>query len=463
MDVPREESPYASGDRIAGRFVLERKLGQGGMGTVWAARHTMTGRRVALKFLRAQSDAAMRQRLLREARAAGTLDHPNVCQVSDVLELAEDGLALVLELLEGETLAARLERCGRLSTEETARLLGPVVSAIGTAHAHGIVHRDIKPENLFVTRGDVVKVLDFGIAKVRSTGAPAEGAALTATGSVLGTPAYMAPEQIFGEKDVDHRADIWALGLVLYECLSGRSPTRDQAANVGQVLKTILARPIPPLSEVAPEVPDDVVAITMRMIARNRRKRPETLEETFAVLRRHAEFEAPEFGRPTGASEDEGPDGATPFEDAGGVLEVTLPAGSSEPRAGATPQTIGGTSQRSSPKRRPGRSLAIAALLAVPFTLLGWQWVDGSRSATREPGAEAPPPLPSVLPSTTGEAAPSSVAPYLAPSVSATVSASPTERAAPPAGDGRARPPKATPPIPSATAKPKPDPLEDAR
>jgi eukaryotic-like serine/threonine-protein kinase len=208
---------------------------------------------------------------------------------------------MVMEMLTGETLRKRLAREQRLSLEETARILLPVASAVGTAHHQGIVHRDLKPDNIFLSQDDagasVVKVLDFGIARVTQVdGQITSGIGLTGSGDVLGTPNYMSPEQVFGERDIDQRADIWALGVVLYECLSGVVPTK--AGNVGQVFKLIVAGGIKPLSGLMPDAPADVTALCDRMLARRRDQRPFDLNAIAQVLASHTTLSVPPIGEP---------------------------------------------------------------------------------------------------------------------------------------------------------------------
>ncbi len=247
----------ATGTVIAGRFRLERRLGEGGMGVVWEAVHTVTRKPVALKFLKrtGHEDRRAVGRFLREARAACAVRHPNVVEVHDVLDLPDGLPVMVMELLTGETLAQRIARERVLPLPELARIMGHVCSAVGCAHALGIVHRDLKPENIFLAAsGSDVRVLDFGIAKLTATeGDAAHTGATTGTGAILGTPYYMAPEQLFGEKDVDHRADIWALGIIFYEALSGVRPTL--GANMGQIYKIVMTDAIVPLRERAPDLP----------------------------------------------------------------------------------------------------------------------------------------------------------------------------------------------------------------
>ena len=228
-------SDWVPGAVIAARYRLVRRVGEGGMGVIWAADDLIAGRRTALKRIKdTVDDPAARRRFLHEARAASVVRHPNVVEVLDVLELEDGPPAIAMELLDGESLRDVLVRDRTLSVPALADILVPVISAVGAAHALGVVHRDLKPENIFLARGAggerVVKVLDFGIAKLTALDGDAmRSAGLTMT-AVLGTPAYMAPEQVFGERDIDHRADIWAT-----TCLStwptfspsvGRTPAR---------------------------------------------------------------------------------------------------------------------------------------------------------------------------------------------------------------------------------------------
>jgi eukaryotic-like serine/threonine-protein kinase len=297
------ESAFTEGSLIAGRYRLGQLLGEGGMGEVWAATHTVTRRSVALKFLKEslRHKPGLRQRFLREASTASALRHPHVVEILDVFDFEERAPVLVMELLEGETLGTKLARDGRLSLEETAALLVPVCSAVGTAHALGIVHRDIKPENIFLARfGDEirVKVLDFGIAKLTAEHYLEGGrsALITDTGSMLGTPCYMAPEQATGEA-ADYRADIWSIGVILYECLSGTRPIEGE--NLAQVVARLMSAGIIPLERLAPELPRDVAALVMQMLSREQTRRPQNLGEANKVLGHHTMFRAPGFGPPS--------------------------------------------------------------------------------------------------------------------------------------------------------------------
>jgi serine/threonine-protein kinase len=278
-----------AGSVIGGRYRLDHVLGEGGMGAVWAATHTLTHKRVAIKLLKAEiASADTLRRFVREARAASAVRHPNVVQVHDILSLDDGSPAMVMDFLEGETLGQFLARSGPIALTELAAIMAPVVSAVGSAHAAGIIHRDLKPDNIFLARlGDgrtESMVLDFGIAKVMPFSEEMSGAsALTHSGAVLGTPYYMAPEQAFGEKDVDARVDVWALGVILYECSSGRKPIDGET--LGQVFKAITAGKTTPLQEVAPHLPPDFVTLVDGMMQRDREKRIADLREPFERLR----------------------------------------------------------------------------------------------------------------------------------------------------------------------------------
>jgi serine/threonine-protein kinase len=291
-----------SGGLVGQRYRLVRLLGEGGMGSVWAATHVVTRKSVALKFLKGPdaSRSDVRRRFLREARAATAVRHPNVVEIHDIFELDDGSPVMVMDLLAGLSLGARLRQERLLPPDEVAAILLPVVSAVGSAHAVGIVHRDLKPDNIFLTQladgKRDVRVLDFGIAKLTAAEGDAAitgGGGLTQTGDMLGTPHYMAPEQASGESDIDQRADVWAIGVILYECLSGVRPV--QGNNLGQILKRIITGSIVPLGEIAPSVPADLQALVASMLAHDREQRPLDLRPVYEVLRRHTDVAAPTF------------------------------------------------------------------------------------------------------------------------------------------------------------------------
>ncbi|MGZ3424372.1 MAG: serine/threonine-protein kinase [Polyangiales bacterium] len=272
------------GQRIGDRYRVERVLGEGGSAVVWAAHDHESGEDVAVKLLK-EAHADRRLRFTREARAAMAITHPSVVRIRDV---GNDGDVpyLVMDLLRGETLDQRLSR-GALPVSTFANLFSRVISAVGAAHALGIVHRDLKPANIFLLPGDEVRVLDFGLAKLTTSNEPSS---VTETGDRLGTPRYMSPEQVQGRRDVDHRSDVWSLGILFHEALAGEHPIpRD---TVAQTFDRITRGALPRIEK--PGVPSDLVEITQRMLSRDRSARPE-LAEVLEVVSRHAEIAVDEL------------------------------------------------------------------------------------------------------------------------------------------------------------------------
>ncbi|MEZ4306630.1 MAG: protein kinase [Polyangiaceae bacterium] len=267
----------APGAVIGGKYRIERALARGGMGSVWVARHVQLGSTLAVKFLDASfaASAAHRARFEREARSAANLKSPHVVHVQDY-GFEDESPYIVMELLEGEDLSQRLHRVRRLSTHDTARILVQVGKALRKAHEAGIAHRDLKPANLFLARVDddeVVKVLDFGIAKEQH-GIAGEA---TRTGEVIGSPHYMSPEQVRAEKDIDHRTDLWSLGIILYRMLVGSLPfPGDQ---LGPVLAKILTDPIPVPTQHAPDLPPTLDPFFARALARDKHQRFQSIHE----------------------------------------------------------------------------------------------------------------------------------------------------------------------------------------
>ncbi|MGZ6094314.1 MAG: serine/threonine-protein kinase, partial [Polyangiales bacterium] len=254
-----------TGDLLAGKYRVERVLGRGGMGVVVAAVQQPVGRRVAVKvLLRKDDDARAVARFTREARAAAELGSAHVVHLFDFGTLDSGAPYLAMELLDGVDLRSALERDGPLAIETAAQIALDVCEALARAHARGIVHRDIKPANLFLVRDHgraSIKVLDFGVAKTNELGD--EGAALTQSDALLGTPRYMAPEQILSASDADARSDVWSLGATLYELVSGVPAFAD--ATVGKTVARVLkARPAP----LPPSVPAPFAAVIARCLSR---------------------------------------------------------------------------------------------------------------------------------------------------------------------------------------------------
>jgi serine/threonine protein kinase len=269
------------GATLAGRYQMVRRIGEGGMGAVYEARHTVIGKRVAVKVLLEKflTKSDFVARLLQEARLASSIGHENIVDVTD-FGTTDDGRSfVVMEFLDGEALSQLVMREAPLPIERCLRIARQVASALGAAHAKGIYHRDIKPENVYLIRrgdADFVKVVDFGISKAVKQGGNEEGAdayRLTHTGLLLGTPLYMSPEQARGDEDLDHRVDIWALGVMMYECLTGEVPFR--ANNYLGIISQVLTHTAAPPSKVRPElgIPDAVEAVVMRAMDKDRTRR----------------------------------------------------------------------------------------------------------------------------------------------------------------------------------------------
>jgi eukaryotic-like serine/threonine-protein kinase len=269
----------ASTARFLGRYLVERHIGTGGMGEVYSAQDTRLGRRVAIKILPREkaSDPSLRLRFLNEARAASALNHSNIVAIHDICTEKEADF-IVMEYVEGVTLES-LIAVETLTVDQLADLGSKIALALGAAHAAGIVHRDIKPANVIVTKTQEVKVLDFGIAKVQPNG---EDTQLTGVGQVLGTLAYMSPEQTRGE-NIDYRSDIFSLGCLLYEASTSLKPFRSDSA-LGVMHAIAMTDPEPP-SIYRSELQPEFVRLVMRCLAKDRRQRPESAIELATELK----------------------------------------------------------------------------------------------------------------------------------------------------------------------------------
>jgi serine/threonine protein kinase len=282
---------FSAGTVVAERYRLDALLGEGNTGVVWAATHLLLGRSVALKLLKTtQPDD--HTRFLREAKLTAMLHHPNIVEVHDVLQFAPGACAMVMELLTGESLRARFRRERKGGLGELAHILLSIANALAAVHAQGIVHRDLKPENVFLAGAiggrppPVVKVLDFGLAKSLA-GANGGSSYLTRTGALLGTPYYMSPEQVFAEKDIDARADFWALGVILYEGISGIRPV--EGDTFGQLFRKITVGAIQPLEDVVPGVPPPLAELARGLLQRDRRSRLANIHTVIGILTPYAQ------------------------------------------------------------------------------------------------------------------------------------------------------------------------------
>src|SRR5579862_7923913 len=363
------------------------------MGVVYLAEHAVIGRQAAIKLLlpAMSANAEAVTRFFNEARATARIKHPGIVEILDCGTLANGQAYIVMEFLEGETLGAYATRYGKLSGDvNLARaLIRQVATALGAAHARGIVHRDLKPDNVFLASDGgavdvaVVKILDFGIAKLVS---PGQMAGVTTTKELLGTPLYISPEQCQGAKDLDHRTDIYSLGCIAFELLTG-APVF-QGHSIAQLIAAHMFKEPPPVEELEPTVPLALAQLVRRMLAKAPQDRPRTMDEIVAgidatgvpaALRGSSVLLSSarplNLALPVGTAP---PRGGVPTLVAGGAgADVVAPASSpAEPAAGST---FSGLVSESRPAARPtsrGRKAwalgaGVAALAAVALIAIG--------------------------------------------------------------------------------------------
>ncbi len=347
-----------------GSYTILRKLGEGGMGAVYAGVHEAIGRKAAIKMLHANlaADPAILARFFNEARAVNIVTHPSIVAVYDYGQLPDGAAYLVMELLDGETLSARLAR-GR-SLLEGLRFARQIASALAAAHAHGIVHRDLKPDNVMIVAdpeavgGERVKVLDFGIAKLARDVA-GDSATATRTGSIMGTPLYMSPEQCSGAASLDGKADVYSLGAVLYHVACGRPPFDGEG--VGAILaKQIYEPPVAPRA-IDPAIPVGVETAILAMLAKDPAARP-TMAEVEQLL--------------------------------GRLIGDSLPGNAVAPAISlaSVPTTLGGSAaQVTPPPPRPRRLAWVLAPLFVIGAGIGWMSVTGGGGEASAIAPAAPP------------------------------------------------------------------------
>ena len=274
----RLPSSALAGTVLDGKFQIERALASGASGDVYEAIHLGLGSRVAVKVLRPgapQTAQIRRKRFVREARVAARIQSDYVVRVFDIVAPEQGLIYIVMELLEGETLADRIRRVHAMPPAEAVGYVLQAAKPLAAMHDAGIVHRDVKPSNIFLARhaegNERVKLLDFGVAAFQQPVARGESA-ITFTDTMIGTPRYMAPEQVLTSKDVDARADVWALGVTLYELLAGRQPFDGQT--VLAVLNQIESQEPPPLTDLQPGIPPDLAKAVHRCLAKDPSRRP---------------------------------------------------------------------------------------------------------------------------------------------------------------------------------------------
>jgi eukaryotic-like serine/threonine-protein kinase len=454
MTVARQ---FAPGTVLGGKFRVVRMLGEGGMGAVYEIVHELTHHHRALKLLHPSvaNTPGVLERFLREASAAGRIGNPHIVETFDAGQLETGEPYIVMEMLQGEPLANALERRNRIPTGELAEIMRQVAATIEAAHHAGIVHRDLKPDNVFLLQIDgrpFVKILDFGISKF-APGIASDGMAQTREGSMLGTPYYMAPEQLHGLKDVDARVDVWAMGVILYECASGQRPfTADSMVQLG--MRICEGKPTP-LLDLQPDLPPGFVAVLERAMEPEREKRFQTASELQHALEPFADpsMAPPRF--PISHPPSAAPSEPTPAQ--GAMLDSL-----------ATAPTALSTSQASIPTNPPpprapwkrvlAAALALVALVAVAGLIAFVAFVRPPTSDIVESSADPRVPVVESSPPTTRTADPVATEPTgtasavasasasMLPPKPATVPPSPTAKRAPPAPTAKQPGPKATPP-----------------
>ncbi|HEY3256889.1 MAG TPA: serine/threonine-protein kinase, partial [Polyangiaceae bacterium] len=276
------------GQVIDSKYRVERLIGRGGMGSVYQGTHLVIGRRVALKVLELNSGPELEvvTRFEREAQAAARIGNDHILDILDFGSLPDGARYIVCEFLDGETLAARMER-QRMTPSELVPIARQLLNGLAAAHNAGVVHRDLKPDNIFLLRhkagwADFVKIIDFGISKFQAVAGDESGMRMTATGVVMGTPLYLSPEQARGTGEADHRSDVYSVGVIMYEAVTGEVPFKAQ--NFNELIFKIVLEQAQPAHLVAPQLDRDFSAIIMKAMARNPHDRYQSAAEFSEVL-----------------------------------------------------------------------------------------------------------------------------------------------------------------------------------
>jgi serine/threonine protein kinase len=286
MDGSADAAPLVPGQVLENKYRVSKMLGGGAMGIVYEAYHLRLEKSVAIKVLRPElaSMEELRDRFEAEARAAAAIGHPNIVTVTDLGQTPDGALYFVMDRLRGETLGERIEKLGKLEVTAAARIITEVLSGLEAAHELRLVHRDLKPDNIFLARPpggrELAKILDFGIAKaLASVGRRSKG---THAGATIGTPMYMAPEQAVGDPDIDARADLYSIGVILYQVLGGRPPFDGKTAV--DVMAALMTETPVSLGTLCPEAPFELVQLVESAMSRDRNRRPATAAEFITRL-----------------------------------------------------------------------------------------------------------------------------------------------------------------------------------
>jgi serine/threonine-protein kinase len=372
-------------------------LGEGGMGAVYLAEHPAIGRRVAVKVLHKNyiRDENLLTRFLNEARAANAIRHPNIIEILDSGTIADGTPFLVMELLEGESLGTRIRRVGALPMQSAVEFCYQTASALGAAHKKGIVHRDLKPDNLFVVpdphdpERERIKVLDFGIAKLQQS---ANDSVKTRTGTLMGTPIYMSPEQCRGTKTVDHRSDIYSLGIIFFEMLCGQPPFVSEG--FGELVNMHLNVAPPAPSTQNANVPPALDAIVLKMLSKNPDERFADMGELMTALKtsggsmfvlRSAQSSSPDIGGKTGSSGNAGAAGSSSKVGAGSLSNPKLHDTTFSTGVG---ERVDGTQPGGPRKGKAALVFVVAAAAAVGGGVFIFR--DGEKAGVQRELAAAP-------------------------------------------------------------------------
>ena len=432
-------APDLKGSLLAGKYEILRRVGEGGMGVVYEALHQRLGERVAIKLLREQDRQSTEvvARFEREARMAAKLKSANVARIHDVDTMPDGTPFIVMEFLEGRDLDMELARRGPLPIVEGVDYVLQACSAVQEAHERGIIHRDLKPHNLFLCgegRGRRIKVLDFGISKLTEA-----DSSVTATRSALGTPLYMSPEQIRSSRRADARSDIWSLGVILYEVLTGTTPFTGESPT--SVVAAITADPVKSPREHRSELPDALVQVMLRALEKDPDRRFQTVSDMAAAL---APFGSQGRWVPEPVL-DSSPQVIRVLTDAP-TLPAPATAAPPPPPPNAPQPALTVVDEPQAP-RRAGAALAIAALVLVPLAAAAIFW------ASRKGPAAEPPPTTVIAPAPSPTLPPK---PTVEPAVEPKVEVAAPASAAPKAPAVRAGKPAPSPLAASAEAKPQP-------
>jgi len=429
------------GQHVTPTLRLVQQIGRGGMGSVWLADHLGIGTQVAIKFIARQllQDEPAVQRFRREAVAAAQIKSPHVAQVFDHGVTQEGMLYIVMELLEGELLGKRVKRAGPLGLRETATVVTQVAKALTKAHQLGIIHRDIKPDNIFLTDVDgevFVKVIDFGVAKQAAD----VNSGMTTTGSMVGTPLYMSPEQLFSAKHVDHRSDLWSLAVVAYHAMTGDLPfSGDTLGSLSVAVHTgVFSMP----SAIQPGIPAAVDAWVQRALQQDPAHRFQSARELAETLERAVQGVPWSAWTSTSLPAVSAPAPTALGPSSGGVSAATAPsalAGSGAPLAtGSYPSVAQGnvamsTATHAGASRRQVAAIAVAAAIAAvagaTAAILLFRRAPSGEGAAGEGAAQTAGAAVTAAASAAPEAPPTAAAPTATASAAASAAAAPTASA----------------------------------